>query len=466
MIFKMTHPKTLFQKLWDLHYVGNRKDGKEIIYIDRHVIHELHVPHAFARLKKSNRAILRKDLTVIVQDHTVPTILGVELISDHIRITRLFAEKYNIKLIDVNSEDHGIVHIVSSEQGYALPGFTLACPDSHASTVGALGCLAFACGTSELEHVLATQTIVLDKPKQMKVNFVGKLNKGVTAKDLALYLISKHGVAAGAGYVVEFCGEIIDSMKVEERMTLCNMSIEWGCKSSLIAPDDKVFNWLKDKLEIFNEDEKLTLASWWETLKSDENAIYDHEIEINCSNISPQITWGTDPSQTINIDEIVPHNSDRNSMRYSKNLKSLEYMGIQEGKSLLNLKVDCVFIGSCSNSRLNDLRDAAKIIQGKTISKHVKAIVVPGSTKIKQQAEEEGIDQIFLRAGFEWRNSGCSMCAGANGDVGNFGERIISTSNRNFENRQGRGVKTHLTSPIAAAAIALRGYICDVREFI
>jgi 3-isopropylmalate/(R)-2-methylmalate dehydratase large subunit len=462
----MTHPETLFEKIWKLHHIGTRKDGKDILYIDRHIIHELHVPHAFMRLKKSKRQIRRKDLTVIVQDHTVPTIRGLELISDHIRETRLFAEQYSIKLIDVNSDEHGIVHIVSSEQGYALPGFTIACPDSHASTVGALGCLAFACGTSELEHVLATQTISLKKPKLMNVKLNGNLNKGVSAKDLALYLISRYGVAAGEGYVVEFCGEVVDSLNVEERMTLCNMSIEWGCKSCLIAPDQKVLSWLNDKLDLYSGSEKSALISLWETLKSDVNAIFDQVIEIDCSLITPQITWGTDPSQCISIDGIIPSNLDEDNFIYSKNKKSLEYMGLVGDKSLLNLKVDCVFIGSCSNSRLNDLRDVARIIQGKKVSKHVKAIVVPGSTKIKKQAEIEGIDKIFINAGFEWRNSGCSMCAGANGDIGNFGERIVSTSNRNFENRQGRGVRTHLASPITAAAIALQGIICDVREFL
>ena len=458
--------KTLFDKLWDLHLVGQRSDGKNIIYIDRHVIHELHVPHTFSRLKKSNRSIHRRDLTTIVQDHTVPTRIGVELISDHIKITRKFAEKYHIKLIDVNSDEHGIVHIVSSEEGYALPGFTLACPDSHASTVGALGCLAFACGTSELEHILATQSIVLNKPKQMKVSFFGKLNAGVTSKDLALYLISKNGVDAGDGYVVEFSGAVIDAMKVEERMTLCNMSIEWGCKTCLIAPDETVFEWLKNKLNIFNENERAVLLTWWRTLKSDSDAIYDKELEIDCSVIYPQITWGTDPSQSINIHDLIPIDNDENSLSYIKNSKSIKYMGVEAGKSLLNLKIDFVFIGSCSNSRINDLRDAATVIKGKFISEHVRAIVVPGSNKIKKQAESEGLDKIFIDAGFEWRNSGCSMCAGANGDVGKSGERIISTSNRNFENRQGRGVRTHLTSPKTAAAIAIHGYIFNVSEIL
>jgi 3-isopropylmalate/(R)-2-methylmalate dehydratase large subunit len=462
----MKNAQTLFDKLWDLHNVGVRSDGKHLIYIDRHVIHELHVPHTFSRLKKSNRLIHRKDLTVIVQDHTVPTKIGVELISEHIKITRLFAEKYQLKLIDVNSDEHGIVHIVSSEQGYALPGFTLACPDSHASTVGALGCLAFACGTSELEHILATQTIALKKPRQMKVNFLGKLGKGVTAKDLALFVINQNGVDAGDGYVVEFSGEVIDSMKVEERMTLCNMSIEWGCKTCLIAPDESVFLWLQDKLDNFSVQDRSILENWWTTLKSDNGAIYDKTIDIDCSAISPQITWGTDPSQAININDNVPLNLDINSLNYQKNVKSLKYMDIEPGKSLVQLKVDCVFIGSCSNSRLNDLRDAANVIRGKFVSPHLKAIVVPGSTKIKKLAEAEGLDQIFIDAGFEWRNSGCSMCAGANGDLAEMGQRIISTSNRNFENRQGRGVKTHLASPLTAAAIAISGYICDVRELL
>ena len=462
----MNTKKTLFDKIWEQHSVGQRNDGRHLLYIDRHVIHELHVPHAFKRLDLSGRSIRRPDLTVIVQDHTVPTRPGLELISEHIKITREYAKKYQLKLIDVSSEQHGIVHIVSSEMGFAMPGFTLACPDSHASTVGAIGCLAFGCGTTELEHILATQVMVLDKPKQLKVNITGVLQSGVSAKDVSLYLIRTLGVNAGRGFVVEFAGSTVQEMNIESRMTLCNMSIEWGARSCLIAPDSKAMDWCSKTPLSPMRDQSLSMSAFWENLKSDDGAYFDQEIELNCSELTPQLTWGTDPSQVVGIDELIPDPQRMSLNDQQQALKAMSYMDVLPGERIQGIKVDRVFIGSCSNSRITDLRAAASIVKNRKIASHLKAIVVPGSTQIKKQAEEEGLDKIFLDAGFEWHRSGCSMCAGANGDIGLPGERWLSTTNRNFENRQGRDVKTHLVSPQMAAAAALAGSIVDVRNYL
>jgi len=458
-------PKTLFEKIWDLHSVGKRQDGRHLLYIDRHIIHELHVPHAFAKFSSSARPLRRKDLTAIVQDHTVPTRPGLELTSEHIRQARRYATQYGIRLIEVDSREHGIVHIVSAEQGFAMPGFTLACPDSHASTVGALGCLSFGCGTSELEHILATQTIVIEKPKQMLVRLNGAMRIGVGAKDVALHLIRTLGVNAGRGYAVEFSGSCVSLMTLEERMTLCNMSIEWGCRTSIIAPDQKVYDWYVAKnLLPENASELQSMKEYWSELQSDSDATFDLVHELDCSMMVPQITWGTDPSQVVSISESIPTLDQIDTQLRVQAIKALDYMGLSEGQSLVGLSIDRVFIGSCSNSRIDDLRAAAHLIKGRQVASHVKAIVVPGSASIKRQAESEGLDDLFISAGFEWHNPGCSMCAGANGEVALAGERCVSTSNRNYENRQGRSVKTHLASPLMATAAALQGQICDVRD--
>ncbi len=462
----MMKNKTLFDKIWSNHSVGYRPDGKELLFIDRHVIHELHVPHAFSRLSKTQHAIHRKDLTVIVQDHTVPTRDGIELISEHIKVTREHAKNYGIQLIDVSSAEHGIVHVVSPELGLALPGFTLACPDSHASTVGAIGCLAFGCGTSELEHILVTQTMVMVKPKQMRVKLTGHLSSGVGAKDVALKIIGMLGVDAGKGYAVEFSGPIIDEMSVEQRMTLCNMSIEWSCRTCIIAPDHKTIEWCSSRAQTPKGKDWDEALNYWKGLSSDEDCQFDKELSIDCSSLVPQITWGTEPSQVIDIGERVPFAPGLNSNLSFQYEKAMSYMGVSPGQDLKELSVNRVFIGSCSNSRINDLRDVAKLVKGRKVASHVKALIVPGSTATKRQAEKEGLDVIFKDAGFEWHKSGCSMCAGANGEVGQMGERCISTSNRNFENRQGRGVRTHLASPQMAAAAAIAGHIVDSREFL
>ena len=462
----MNNKKTLFDKIWEQHSVGQRHDGRHLLYIDRHVIHELHVPHAFKRLDLSGRTIRRPDLTVIVQDHTVPTRPGLELISEHIKITREYAKKYQLKLIDVGSEQHGIVHIVSTEIGFAMPGYTLACPDSHASTVGALGCLAFGCGTTELEHILATQVMVIDKPKQLRITINGTLQAGVSAKDVALYLIRLVGVNAGRGFAVEFTGSTVQEMSIESRMTLCNMAIEWGARTCLIAPDPKAIEWCSKTMLSPTRDQSFNMSPFWSNLKSDKGAQFDEEIELDCSKLVPQLTWGTDPSQVVGVDELIPDPMIMASTDQQQALKALTYMEVCAGDRIQGIKVDRVFIGSCSNSRISDLRAAASIVRDRKVANHVKAIVVPGSTQIKKQAEVEGLDKVFIEAGFEWHHSGCSMCAGANGDVGNPGERCLSTTNRNFENRQGRGVKTHLVSPQMAAAAALAGSIVDVRNYL
>ena len=461
-----TMARTLFEKIWDYHLVAKRPDGRELIYIDRHAVHELHAPHAFGDLDTSGRSVRRRDLTMVVQDHTVPTRTDLPLGSRHIDATRLGAKKYQVRLIEVAEEAHGIVHVVTPELGVALPGLTLACPDSHASTVGALGCLAFGCGTTELGHVLTTQTMALVKPRQMRINFKGSLGWGVGAKDLALHLIRTLGVDAGRGYAVEYAGEVIRAMDVEARMTLCNMTIEWGGRTCLIAPDEKVLAYCKGRAAAPKGQEWDDAVAWWQTLETDIHASFDHEIDIDCSDVAPQITWGTDPAQSIGVTEIIPSPLAVEASGQARTQGALDYMGLVSGDEIRGIPIDRVFIGSCSNSRLSDLRLAAGVVRGRRVASGVTAIVVPGSSTVKREAESEGLDKVFIDAGFEWRNSGCSMCAGANGDVGQAGERVVSTTNRNFENRQGRGVRTHLASAAMAAAAAVSGCIVDVRDLL
>jgi 3-isopropylmalate/(R)-2-methylmalate dehydratase large subunit len=456
--------RTLFDKIWEAHHVGTRADGRELLYIDRHVVHELHAPHAFGELDAKQHAVRRRDLTLVVQDHTVPTRPGLPLVSAHIDATRLGAARHAVPLIDVAAPEHGIVHVVSPELGIALPGLTLACPDSHASTVGALGCLAFGCGTSELVHVLSTQVMALARPRQLRVNFTGRLAPGVGAKDLALHLIRQVGVDAGRGYAVEYAGEAIRALDVEARMTLCNMTIEWGGRTCLIAPDAATIAWCRGRPAAPRGAEWDAALAWWRTLPTDADAVFDREIEIDCSAVAPQVTWGTDPSQAIAVDERVPAPAGDDAQ--ARTQSALDYMGLQAGAAIIGLPVDRVFIGSCSNSRITDLRLAASVVGRHKVAPGVKAIVVPGSASVKRMAEAEGLDRVFREAGFEWHNAGCSMCAGANGDIGAPGERCVSTTNRNFENRQGRGVRTHLASPAMAAAAALAGHIVDVRDWL
>jgi 3-isopropylmalate/(R)-2-methylmalate dehydratase large subunit len=457
--------RTLFDKIWDLHRVATRADGRELLYIDRHAVHELHAPHAFAELDAKKHAVRRRDLTLVVQDHTLPTRADLPRRSAHIDATLLAGRKHAVSVIDVDAPEHGIVHVVSPELGIALPGLTLACPDSHASTVGALGCLAFGCGTSELVHVLSTQVMAMARPRQLRVNLTGKLARGVGAKDVALHLIREVGIDAGRGYAVEYAGEVVRALDIDGRMTLCNMTIEWGGRTCLIAPDEKTFDFCRGRLNAPAGDAWAEALAWWRTLPTDADARFDHEITIDCAGIAPQVTWGTDPSQAIGVDQPVPQAPAGQALQ-ARDAAALAYMGLDAGSSIAGVPVDRVFIGSCSNSRLSDLRSAAAVVRGRHVAPGVQAIVVPGSSTVQRMAEAEGLDAVFREAGFDWRNAGCSMCAGANGDIGEPGERCVSTTNRNFENRQGRGVRTHLASPVMAAAAAVAGRIVDVRAWL
>jgi 3-isopropylmalate/(R)-2-methylmalate dehydratase large subunit len=457
---------TLFDKIWDAHQVGTREDGRDLLYIDRHIVHDLHAPHAFKELSRQKRTVRRKDLTLVVQDHTVPTRNDVGTISDNMRVTQALSQQHAVAIVDHQSPQHGISHIISVEQGWALPGKTLACPDSHASTVGALGCLAFGCGTTELVHILATQTMALSKPRQLRINLTGQLQSGVNAKDVALHLIRTLGITAGRGYAIEYAGPVIREMDLEGRMTLCNMTIEWGGRTCLIAPDAKTLAWYQSQAGDIPSEILSFVAEQTPGLHTDADAQFDLELTLDCSDVRSQITWGTDPSQVVDIHEPVPLFEGLSSEQHARHLQALDYMGLQAGQSLKGLPVQRVFIGSCTNARLSDLREAARVIQHRRVADNVVALVVPGSALIKAQAEAEGLDRVFVQAGFQWHSSGCSMCAGANGEVGQPGERCVATSNRNFENRQGRGVRTHLASPATAAACAIAGYIVDAASFI
>ncbi len=458
--------KTLFDKIWEAHWVGQREDGRQLLYIDRHIVHELHAPHAFADMDKHAHSVRRKDITVVVQDHTVPTRVGVPLRSGHIDATGLATAKHGVKRLSVEDSRHGISHVISPEQGWAVPGGTLACPDSHSSTVGALGCLAFGCGTTEMVHVLATQTIAMEKPQQMRIVLQGSLGFGVTAKDVALHLIRTVGVDFGRGHAVEYAGPVVSAMDLESRMTLCNMTIEWSGRTCLIAPDQRTFDWIAQQAHAPKGALWAEAVRQWQVFHTDADAVFDTEVTIDCAQIGPQITWGTDPSQSVNVDEAIGDVPKVQAQEFDRQQRALAYMDLQTGQALVGLPIQRVFIGSCTNARITDLRHAAQVVQGRKVAPGVTALVVPGSNAVKRQAESEGLDQIFLAAGFEWHLSGCSMCAGANGEVGRAGERCVATSNRNFENRQGRGVRTHLASPAMAAAAAVAGHIVDFRTWL
>jgi len=459
-------PQTLFDKIWAPHQVGTRADGKHLLYMDRHAVHELHAPHAFGLLDESQRTVRRTDLTMVVQDHTVPTRPGVIRVSPHIQATLLAGSRHGVKVLDVNDPEHGIVHVVTPELGIALPGLTLACPDSHASTVGAIGCLAFGCGTTELVHVLSTQVMAMEKPRQMRIWLDGSLSDWVNAKDVALALIRRMGVSAARGTAVEYAGPVVEAMDIESRMTLCNMTIEWGGRTCLIAPDAKTIDWCRGRRGAPQGQAWDEAVAWWKTLHSDADAVFDEEHHLDCTGLSPQLTWGTDPAQAMGIDEAVPQPLALGASAQERASRALAYMAVAAGQPLVGLPIDRVFIGSCSNARLPDLRLAAQVVKGRRVAAGVQALVVPGSSTIKRQAEAEGLDQIFLQAGFEWHEAGCSMCAGANGDIGSPGQRCVATSNRNFENRQGRDVRTHLASPAMAAAAAVTGHLVDVRRLM
>ena len=462
--------KTLYDKLWEEHHVTQLDSGESLLYIDRHYLHEVTSPQAFEGLSKKNLKPWRLDANIATPDHNVPTTRGnnftSDLINDEISKIQVVeldknCNKFGIKQFDIQSNKQGIVHVIGPELGYTLPGMTIVCGDSHTSTHGALGCLAMGIGTSEVEHVLATQCLKVSKLKNMNVRFEGVPQENVSSKDIVLYLIGKIGTAGGTGYAIEFSGSYIDKLSVEGRMTICNMAIEAGAKVGLIAPDETTIDYVKKNS--FLDKELLNQAKqYWKSLRTDDKAVFDNEIEIDVSKIKPQVTWGTSPEMVVNFDDPIPTIIDSNE----ENKKNVElartYMGIQNESKLSDLVFDKVFIGSCTNSRIEDLRQAAEIVKGKTIAENIsEAIVVPGSGLVKEQAENEGLDKVFTDAGFIWRDPGCSMCLGMNPDQLKPHERCASTSNRNFEGRQGYLGRTHLMSPIMAAFTAINGTVGD-----
>ena len=461
-------PQTLFDKIWQTHLVARRADGRELIYIDRHVLHDLHAPHGYEQLEKQNRPVRRADLTFAALDHTVATKPGrVDSTfasgEAFIKATRAGSRRNSVRFFDIDDPEQGISHVIAPELGMVLPGATHAVPDSHASTVGGLGALAFGVGTTEMTHIMATQTIALRRPKTMRIRLDGALGPHVSAKDVALRIIGTIGSAGARGHVVEYSGVAARAMPIEQRMTLCNLNIEMGGRSGFVAPDEATFQWIAGRPYAPQGADWDRALELWRTFQTDDGASFDTEHVIDCSGLEPQITWGTDPGQVLGISGRVPDPA-ADPARRDILESALAYMGLQPGVALAGLPVQRVFIGSCTNSRLPDLQVAADIVRGRRVAPGVTAMVVPGSSSVKRAAEAEGLDRVFREAGFFWGESGCSMCAGGNGDRGEPGERCVSTTNRNFENRQGPKVRTHLASPATAAATAIAGYIADVRQ--
>ena len=466
-------PQTLFEKIWDSHVVVEGDNSPSIIYIDRHLVHEVTSPQAFEELRLNKRRVRRPDLTIATMDHNVPTsnrsLPIVDQISEiQIKTLEKNCKDFGIQLFDIQSPYQGIVHVIGPQLGITLPGTTIVCGDSHTSTHGAFGALAFGIGTSEVEHVLATQTIRMEKPKPFEIKVVGKRKNphAITAKDIILSIIRYIGINGGTGTVIEYRGESISDLSMEQRMTICNMSIEAGARAGLVAPDKKTFDYLRGrKFTPKNYDD--LVSHWQETLYTDSNASFAKSFTIDVSNIAPQVSWGTNPAMVCDVTESVPFPEEYakgNEDQRKAAEKALQYMSLKAGTKMTDIEIDRVFIGSCTNSRIEDLIEASKVIKGKNVSSKVRAMVVPGSQMVKKQAEEMGLDKIFKDANFEWRESGCSMCLGMNPDILAPGERCASTSNRNFEGRQGTGGRTHLVSPIMAAAAAIKGHFVDVRE--
>ncbi len=464
-------PQTLYDKIWNEHIVHEQNEGTALLYVDRHLIHEVTSPQAFEGLRLSKRKVRRPNLTLAVADHNVPTTnrsKGIDDQESQIQVETLEknCKEFGIELFDMKDKRQGIVHIIGPEQGFTQPGTVIVCGDSHTATHGAFGALAFGIGTSEVEHVLVTQTLIQKKSKNLRVNVIGKLPTGVTAKDVILQTIGKIGTAGGTGMVIEYAGSVIENLNIEQRMTICNMSIEAGARAGLIAPDEKTIQYLKDKPMSPKKNNWDSAVEYWSRLKSDKDAKFNKEVEIKGEDINPMVTWGTSPQDVVPVTGNIPNpEKEKNEDKRESMNRSLNYMGLKPNTKITDIKVDRVFIGSCTNGRIDDLRDAAKIIKGKKVAQHVGAMVVPGSGLVKQQAEEEGIDKVFKNAGFDWREPGCSMCLAMNADKLNPQERCASTSNRNFEGRQGRGGRTHLVSPAMAAAAAIDGHLTDVRKF-
>ena len=462
--------KTLYDKIWENHLVHEQNDGTTLIYVDRHLVHEVTSPQAFEGLRLQKRKVRRPEFTLAVPDHNVPTTDRTKGIDDkeskiQVETLRSNCKEFDIKLFDVNDKRQGIVHIIGPEQGFTQPGTVIVCGDSHTATHGAFGALAFGIGTSEVEHVLATQTLIQKKSKNFRINVNGELPKGVTAKDVILKIIGTIGTAGGTGYVVEFAGDVIRNLSMEERMTVCNMTIEAGARAGLIAPDEKTFDYLKNKSMSPKGENWLKAVKFWKTLFSDKECKFDKEIDIDGQDIEPLVTWGTSPQDVSPVTGVVPDpEKEKNEDRKMAMKRSLEYMGLKANTKISDIRIDKIFIGSCTNGRIEDLRVAAELLKGKKIANNVSAMVVPGSGLVKEQAEKEGLDKIVKEAGFEWREPGCSMCLGMNPDQLKPRERCASTSNRNFEGRQGRGGRTHLVSPGMAIAAAIYGYLTDVRD--
>ena len=466
----MVKPRTLFDKIWDSHVVARDDDGTPILYIDRHLVHEVTSPQAFEGLRNHGRKLRRPEMTLAVADHNVPThdrSRGIDDEESRIQVETLEQNcaEFGVELFGMDDVRQGIVHIIGPEQGFILPGMTVVCGDSHTSTHGAFGSLAFGIGTSEVEHVLATQTLVAERPKNMHVVVDGVLPFGVTAKDVVLAIIGRIGTAGGTGHVIEYAGSAIRDLSMEARMTVCNMTIEGGARAGLIAPDETTFAYIKDRPMAPKGETWDKAVAYWQTLPSDPGAHFDKEVVLPVDRIEPQVTWGTSPENVLPISGHVPDPADcaedhhRDSM-----VRSLNYMGLKPGTPLDGIKIDRVFIGSCTNGRIEDLRAVAEIAKGRKVAGHVNAMVVPGSGLVKRQAEDEGIAQVLIEAGFDWREPGCSMCLAMNADKLEPEERCASTSNRNFEGRQGRGGRTHLVSPAMAAAAAIAGTLTDVRK--
>ncbi|HHI70654.1 MAG TPA: 3-isopropylmalate dehydratase large subunit [Rhodobacteraceae bacterium] len=469
----MTAPKTLYDKIWDAHVITEDDDGTALLYIDRHLVHEVTSPQAFEGLRDAGRKVHAPDKTIAVPDHNVPTTLdraGGIISNEESRIQLEALDKnardFGVHYYPVDDVRQGIVHIVGPEQGWTLPGMTVVCGDSHTATHGAFGALAHGIGTSEVEHVLATQTLIQQKSKNMKVEITGKLRPGVTAKDVTLAVIGATGTAGGTGYVIEYCGQVIRDMSMEGRMTVCNMAIEGGARAGLIAPDETTYEYVKGRPHAPKGAEWEMALEWWKTLYSDDDAHFDKVLVLKGEDIAPVVTWGTSPEDVLPITASVPAPEDFEGGKVDAAARSLEYMGLTPGTKLTDIPINTVFIGSCTNGRIEDLRAVAEIVKGKKVADGVRALIVPGSGLVRAQAEEEGLGEIFTEAGFEWRLAGCSMCLAMNDDQLAPGDRSASTSNRNFEGRQGKGGRTHLVSPVMAAAAAITGHLTDVREML
>lgn len=462
-------PKTIIEKIWENHVVYREEGKPDLLYIDLHLVHEVTSPQAFEGLRQKGRKVRRPDLTFATMDHNVPTVnrfvIEDEVAKNQITALEKNCREFSIPLADLYSSEQGIVHVIGPELGLTQPGKTIVCGDSHTSTHGAFGALAFGIGTSEVEHVLATQTLWQHRPKTLQIRVSGRLGEGVTAKDVILAIIYRYGVDVGTGYVIEFTGDTIRNMSMEERMTICNMAIEAGARAGLVSPDETTFEYLRGRKYAPKGEEFEKAVERWRSLATDEGAEYDKTIEIDATTIAPMVTWGTTPGMSAPVDGTVPYPEEFSTETERKAAQlALQYMGLTPGMSITDISVQHVFIGSCTNSRISDLRAAAEIVKGKKVAPGVRALVVPGSQQVKQKAEEEGLAQIFIDAGFEWRDSGCSMCLGMNPDTVPEGEHCASTSNRNFEGRQGKGARTHLVSPKMAAAAAIYGRFVDVRK--